>query len=154
MPKKTTYSRNTAQRTKPKQKSFELVRPVSDDNVLETVEDSEELEATETDVETLEPEVEETPEQETSSKRVSSKAAATAAATATVASSTPKSASARIAARRQARQGTQPKAQQRSAANMVLAENYSYVRKDLLFILILAIIMFAIIIVLHFVLGS
>jgi hypothetical protein len=122
--------------------------------VLETVEDSEELEATETDVETLEPEVEETPEQETSSKRVSSKAATTAAATATVASSTPKSASARIAARRQARQGTQPKAQQRSSANMVLAENYSYVRKDLLFILILAIIMFAIIIVLHFVLGS
>lgn len=151
MPKKTTYSRNTAQRAKPKQKSFELVRPVSDDNVLETVEDSEELEAT--DVETLEPEVEETPEQETSSKRVSSRAA-TAAATATVASSTPKSASARIAARRQARQGTQPKTQQRSAANMVLAENYSYVRKDLLFILILAIIMFAIIIVLHFVLGS
>lgn len=152
MPKKTTYSRNTAQRAKPKQKSFELVRPVSDDNVLETVEDSEELEAT--DVETLEPEVEETPEQETSPKRVSSKAAATAAATATVASSTPKSASARIAARRQARQGTQPKTQQRSAANMVLAENYSYVRKDLLFILILAIIMFAIIIVLHFVIGS
>lgn len=152
MPKKTTYSRNTAQRAKPKQKSFELVRPVSDDNVLETVEDSEELEAT--DVETLEPEVEETPEQETSPKRVSSKAAATTAATATVASSTPKSASARIAARRQARQGTQPKTQQRSAANMVLAENYSYVRKDLLFILILAIIMFAIIIVLHFVIGS
>jgi cobalamin biosynthesis Mg chelatase CobN len=152
MPKKTTYSRNTAQRAKPKQKSFELVRPVSDDNVLETVENSEELEAT--DVETLESEVEETPEQESSPKRVSSKAAATAAATATVTSSAPKSASARIAARRQARQGTQPKTQQRSAANMVLAENYSYVRKDLLFILILAIIMFAIIVVLHFVIGS
>lgn len=150
MPKKTTYSRNTAQRAKPKQKSFELVRPVSDDNVLETVEDSEELEATETDVETLEPEVEESPKQETSQKRVSSKAAATT----TVASSAPKSASARIAARRQARQATQPKTQQRSAANMVLAENYSYVRKDLLFILILAIIMLAIIIVLHFVIGS
>jgi cobalamin biosynthesis Mg chelatase CobN len=152
MPKKTTYSRNTAQRAKPKQKSFELVRPVSDDNVLETVENSEELEAT--DVETLESEVEETSEQESSPKRVSSKAAATAAATATVTSSAPKSASARIAARRQARQGTQPKTQQRSAANMVLAENYSYVRKDLLFILILAIIMFAIIVVLHFVIGS
>lgn len=146
MPKKTTYSRNTAQRTKPKQKSFELVRPISDENVLETVEDSGELEAT--DVETLEPEVAEAPEEKASSKRVSSTAAT---ATATVAGSAPKSASARIAARRQARQ---PKTQQRSAANMVLAENYSYVRKDLLFILILAIIMLAIIVVLHFVIGS
>lgn len=153
MPKKTTYSRNTAQRAKPKQKSFELVRPVSDDNVLETVENSEELEATETEVETLEPEVEEIPVEKANSKRGSSNAAATATA-APVASSAPKSASARIAARRQARQATQPKTQQRSAANMVLAENYSYVRKDLLFILILAIIMFAIIIVLHFVIGS
>lgn len=144
MPKKTTYSRNTAQRTKPKQKSFELVRPVSDENVLETVEDSGELEAT--DVETLEPEVAEAPEEKASPKRVSS-----TAATATVVGSAPKSASARIAARRQARQ---PKTQQRSAANMVLAENYSYVRKDLLFILILAIIMLAIIVVLHFVIGN
>jgi cell division protein FtsL len=55
-----------------------------------------------------------------------------------------------MAARRQAAQ----KPQQRSAASLIAAENYSYVRKDLLFILILAIIMFSAIIVLHFVIGG
>ena len=68
---------------------------------------------------------------------------------ATPASSAPKSASARLAARRQAAQKTQ-----RSAANLIVAENYGYVRKDLIFILILAIIMFSAIIALHFILGS
>ena len=151
MPKKTTYSRNTAQRGKAKQKSFELVRPVSDDDVLETVESSEETESAEVD--TIEPDMEETPAQETKGKRPSARVSSPipVAAAATVASSAPKSASARIAARRQAAQKPQ---QQRSAASMVMAENYSYVRKDLLFILILAIIMFSIIIALHFVIGS
>ena len=59
----------------------------------------------------------------------------------------PKSASARLAARRQAIQKTQ----QRAPALMISAENYKYVRKDLIFIAILAAIMFSAIIILHFV---
>ena len=61
----------------------------------------------------------------------------------------PKSAAARLAARRQSGQ----KNQQRSAPTLVTAEHYSYVRKDLVFIAVLAIIMFASIIILHFVPG-
>jgi cobalamin biosynthesis Mg chelatase CobN len=61
----------------------------------------------------------------------------------------PKSAAARMAARRQAAQKTQ-----RTSASLIVAENYGYVRRDLVFILILAIIMFSAIIALHFILGS
>jgi len=69
---------------------------------------------------------------------------------ATAASATaPKSAAARLAARLQSGQ----KNQQRSAPTLITAEHYSYVRKDLVFIAVLAIIMFASIIVLHFVPG-
>lgn len=142
MPKKTAYSRNGAQRSKTKQRSFELVRPVSDENVLETVESSSE---TETDEVEQAPSVVETKAEE---KELASAKVSTPAAPAT-ASSSPRSASARMAARRQAAQKAQ-----RPTANMILAENYGYVRKDLIFILILAIIMFSAIIALHFVIGS
>ncbi len=65
-------------------------------------------------------------------------------------SSAPKgSAAAKIAARRQSTQ----RAQQRSAATLITPEHYSYVRKDLLFIGVLALIMFAILIALVFVPG-
>jgi hypothetical protein len=56
------------------------------------------------------------------------------------------SAASRLAARRQAQKG-----QQRPAATLITAEHYSYVRKDLIFIAILALVMFSIIIILHFV---
>ncbi len=56
-------------------------------------------------------------------------------------------ASARLAARRQGGQ----KAQQRAAATLVTSEHYRYVRRDLIFIAILAILMFAVLIILHFV---
>lgn len=59
------------------------------------------------------------------------------------------SASARMATRRQNSQ----KSQQRVAPTLITAEHYSYVRKDLIYIAILAILMFATIIVLHFVPG-
>ncbi len=73
-----------------------------------------------------------------------------AAPSAAVASSAPKgSAAARIAARCQAGQ----RGSQRAATSLITPEHYAYVRKDLLFILILAIIMFAVIIILHFVPG-
>ncbi|HEU5382080.1 MAG TPA: hypothetical protein VFV38_42230 [Ktedonobacteraceae bacterium] len=138
MPKKTTYSRGGAQRSKTRQKSFELVRPVSDEHVLETVEESSEKtadsEATEQAGEKVEAEVE-----------VKS-ASESAPAAASSANSAPKSAAARMAARRQAAQKTQ-----RVPASLIAAENYGYVRKDLLFILILAIIMFSAIIIMHFI---
>lgn len=58
-------------------------------------------------------------------------------------------ASERLAARRQ---GTQ-KVQRRNVAALVTAEHYSYVRRDLKFIAVLAIIMFIILAVLYFVPG-
>jgi len=158
MPKKTAYSRNGAQRNKTKQKSFELVRPVSDENVLETVE-SDEVEENEEDVvgEVASAESEEVEEEEVKAKagknagvKVGASAAAVISAPpATGNGSSPKSAAARLAARRLAAQKAQ-----RSSSNQITAEHYNYVRKDLIFILILAIIMFGTIIALHFVLGS
>ena len=56
-------------------------------------------------------------------------------------------AASRLAARRQAVQKTQ----QRAAATLITAEHYAYVRRDLVVIAILAFIMFAVIIGLHFV---
>jgi hypothetical protein len=60
----------------------------------------------------------------------------------------PKSASARLAARRQATL----KAQQRAGASIITPEHFSYVRRDLITIAILACIMFIAIIVLYYVL--
>jgi hypothetical protein len=81
-------------------------------------------------------------------EEVSEETPGTSTATA-VPATAPKSAAARLAARRQAGQ----KNQQRSAPTLVTAEHYSYVRKDLVFIAVLAAIMFATIIILHFVPG-
>lgn len=58
------------------------------------------------------------------------------------------SASARLAARRQ-----NQRSQQRIAPTLITAEHYAYVRKDLIYIAILAVLMFATIIILHFVPG-
>ena len=161
MPKKTAYSRSGAQRNKTKQKSFELVRPVSDENVLETIESSEGEEREEDVVEIPSSESEEGDEREVeeeeevkpkagrrSGVKVGAPTSAAAVASAP-ANDVPRSAAARMAARRQAAQRTQ-----RSSSNLITVEHYNYVRKDLIFILILAIIMFGAIIVLHFVLGS
>jgi hypothetical protein len=66
---------------------------------------------------------------------------------ATTATAPKTSASARLAARRQASQKTQ-----RSTATLITVEHYRYVRNDLIYIAILAAIMFSILIVLFFVL--
>src|SRR5689334_1947252 len=58
MPKKNAYSRNVAQRNKTKQKSFELVRPASDEDVLETAQTGETSKAA-ASVEVVEEEYEE-----------------------------------------------------------------------------------------------
>lgn len=60
----------------------------------------------------------------------------------------PKSASARLAARRQATL----KAQQRAGAALITPEHFSYVRRDLITIAILACVMFIAIVVLYYVL--
>jgi len=134
MAKKTTHTRSTAQRNKPKtQKSVELVRQTSTEKEIE---------------------IESDPEKESNGVAISTATATTSenekdgtksVATAATASTT--STSTRLAARRQASQKTQ-----RSTATLITAEHYRYVRNDLIYIAILAAIMFSILIVLFFVL--
>jgi hypothetical protein len=132
MPKKTANSRSGS-RSRARQKGFEVVRS-GGVGQKEAVEESEEEEIVE-EVEVV--------EEETRPARSQS---GTNAAGAAVASTQPRSAAARMAARRQAQIKTQ-----RPTTSMILAENYSYVRKDLIFILILAFIMFTAIVILKFV---
>ena len=159
MAKKTASARSGASRNKPRpQKSVQLVRPISTATELE-VDDSEEettgTVATSTAAEpTVEAEVEEVEEvaevkEPKAAKAVKEVKAPRVEATKPVVETTaaPKSASARLAARRQTAQQTQ----KRAPATMISAENYKYVRKDLIFIAILAAIMFSAIIILHFV---
>jgi hypothetical protein len=145
MAKKTARTRSTAQRNRPKaQKSFELVRQTAIEKEAE-LEDS--PEPANSDVMTLttansvsEKESKKTatvPAPKEMDESESTKAIATHNA----------SASERLAARRQAAQ----KAQQRSSMTLITAEHYGYVRRDLIYIAILALVMFAVLIGLHFV---
>lgn len=167
MPKKTTHARSGAQRGRTKQKSFELVRPDSNKNALKTIERDEEAEVVASDVVDMEEVEEESVQEEApaapisvnkgprnaatratasdSDDKASGGAAGRAAATVTT-DNEPRSAAARLAARRQAAQKAQ-----RTPVSLISAEHYGYVRKDLIFILILAIIMFSAIIIMHFV---
>ena len=168
MPKKSTPARSSVQRTKPKaQKSFELVRPTSP---VQEVEDEEVVatpeEATATAVETAAissdldalPTV---PKKRARSSNVATEAAPAKATTKKIVeepiTATPKeeaevpvtvapkgSASARLAANKSAQRT------KRNQAALITAEHYSYVRRDLMFIAVLAIIMFAAIIILYF----
>ena len=135
MAKKTAHTRSAAQRNKPKtQKSVELVRQTSTEKEIES---------------------ESVPEKESNGVAISTATATTSenekdgtksVATAATASTT--STSTRFAARRQASQKSQ-----RSTATLITAEHYRYVRNDLIYIAILAAIMFSILIVLFFVLS-
>lgn len=134
MAKKTANTRSAAQRNKPKtQKSIELVRQASTEKEVE---------------------VDSSPEQASSGVATSTTKApipvprngGTKTAVDTVTASNT-SASARLAARRQAAQKTQ-----RSSVALITSEHYRYVRNDLIYIAILATIMFSILIVLFFVL--
>ena len=166
MPKKTTPARSGVQRTKPKtQKSFELVRPVSqvqEHEIEETSETIEEPTLVESTGETLSaadsfselaalPTV---PQKKAQSSSVAIEAAPVETVTPKAPASveTPViaakgSASARLAARKNTQRS------QRSQAALITAEHYSYVRRDLAFIAVLAAIMFIAIIVLYFVPG-
>lgn len=174
MPKKSASARSAAQRNKPKaQKSFELVRQtVQEKDVLEEKEVATQVEAedrnepavtSESPVAALA-----SPDTNTNAKKVSAKNSVATTSrknvtprpqptspdveleeTSSVTMTTvPKgSAAARLAARRQAAQKSQP----RVAQTLVTAEHYAYVRRELLTIAILALIMFSVIIILHFV---
>ncbi len=136
MAKKTAQTRRTAQRNKPKtQKSVELVHQTSTEKEIEVdIDSSPEQASNGVDTSTA----------RTTTSEIENEGTKSVAATATA----PKtSASARLAARRQASQKTQ-----RSAATLITAEHYRYVRNDLIYIAILAAIMFSILIVLFFVL--
>ncbi len=134
MAKKTANARSVAQRNKPKtQKSVELVRQTSTEKEVEV--DSGQEEAS-SDVAT------------STAKAQTSVTENGGTKTAVDTASAPKtSASARLAARRQAAQKTQ-----RSSPTLITAEHYRYVRNDLIYIAILATIMFSVEIVLFFVL--
>jgi hypothetical protein len=132
MAKKTAHSRSATQRNKPKtQKSIELVRQTSTEN---DVASNSGREKESNGVAVTMATTAELEEKDTKS----------VAATTTTSKT---SASARLAARRQTSQK-----QQRSTATLITAEHYRYVRNDLIYIAILAAIMFSILIVLFFVL--
>jgi hypothetical protein len=160
MPKKTATARGGAQRNRPKvQKSFELVRqaPDADEQEVGSVESISE-DAAPVSISTMvhPTEVQLVEDVEKKEAPIAAKsasippvAAATAKPTATdAAPASKKSAAARLAAQRQA-----TRAQQQRAASLITAEHYAYVLRDLRFIAILAAIMFAVIIILHFVPG-
>jgi hypothetical protein len=147
MPKKTATARGGAQRNRPKvQKNIALVRPASDEQELEistpgSAGDS--GAASTTAVATP------TETKQSESKRNGTTQSETKAEPAAPVNAPKGSAAARLANRRQ----TIVKAQQRASASLVTVEHYAYVRRDLIFIAILAGIMFAAIIILRFVPG-
>jgi signal-transduction protein with cAMP-binding, CBS, and nucleotidyltransferase domain len=137
MPKKSASARATAQRAKQKtQKNFELVRPIKDEP-SSPEEDIQQPTSTPTIASITKPLA---PSGTSSPVAVESPVAT---------SSAPASAATRLAARRQSQQ----RQQQRATSSLITAEHYSYVRKDLLYIAILAVVMLAAIIVLYFMIG-
>jgi len=156
MPKKTVAARGGAQRNRPRvrvQKSIELVRQASDERGQDQEQEQEtvsDAEPTAVSVSTVEaPEVKESRSKNKSSVTREIRQSESTNSDTAVAAAPKGSAAARLAARRQASQ----KAQQRNAVSLITAEHYTYVRRDLVFIAILAVIMFSAIIILHFVPG-
>jgi hypothetical protein len=174
MPKKPANARGNAQRNRTKaQRSVQLVRAnaaaaKNPGNITENEEIEEERTSavatsvapaidTEVDEETVE-EVEATPSpapevvksaRDTKASKATKEPATPKTSTADTlpvsTHSAPRSASARMAARRQQQQSA---VKTRQAANLVTAEHYAYVRRDLILIAVLACIMFGTLIVL------
>lgn len=144
MPKKTATARGAAQRNKPRvQKSIELVRQPKEtpaENSAEPIPVSVSTTASASPVSTVETPI--ATETLASKETPRSKGESSEVVTSTASKG---SASERLATRRQAIQ------KQRTAVNLISADHYSYVRRDLIFIAILAAIMFSVIIILHFV---
>jgi hypothetical protein len=176
MPKKSATARSGAQRQRPRtQKSFELVRPTTTAtettaSLADNTQDEElngQSVATMTATDQTET-VENEPEQDTLAEedndtvdeaviapiptpptRKNTPASTILAPTPTTSTPTKGGAAARFAARRQAQQ----RAQQKNVASLVTTEHFAYVRRDLIVIAILAVIMFAAIIILYFTIG-
>ncbi len=167
MPKKSA-ARSSAQRSKAKsQKSFELVLPASAEPTAseeDAVQDVAQVEATPVSIVDVANTTKATARSNAKVTTVEKPAVAMKKSSAVVTQAKPSeeleddvavtvvdspkgSASARLAARRN---GTQ---RQIRTAALITPEHYGYVRRDLLFIAILAVIMFAVIISLHFVPG-
>jgi hypothetical protein len=140
MPKRSSVARSAAQRQRPKaQKSVELVRPATSEPEPRAEENAS---AVATRSATATATTEKIAEKTTATEQVQEKTDGEAPK--------PGSASARLAARRQAAQRTQ----QRNASNLITPEHFAYVRKDLIFIAVLAVIMIAAIIILYFTVGA
>lgn len=135
MPKKSASARGTAQRAKPKTpKNFELVRPVQDESQAP---------------EAVQPTTSPEPVAVTTSTTASTTPTTGNTESTSTTPATSMSAASRLAARRQ----TSQQRQQRNTPTLITTEHYNYVRKDLIYIAILAVIMLIAIIVLYFVLG-
>jgi hypothetical protein len=141
MPKKSASVRGGTQRNKPKvQKSFELIRSDTDVSEVSNTAEVAVIAPASTTVATPEKPIRAKkqsdllePEKQEDSETTLPKG----------------SAAARMAARRRAAH----KAQQRSAASLITAEHFAYVRKDLITIAILALIMFTAIVTLYITIG-
>lgn len=156
MPKKTTASRSGAQRNRPRaQKNIEVVRQPA--SVTTTEQESVTDEQNEKTLESYAT----TPAPATTTATSTTRTAAkTKTATPVVREEPPVeqespvptapkgSAAARLAARRQGQ-----RSQLRSSATLITAEHYTYVKRDLVTIAILASFMFVAIIVLYFILA-
>ena len=155
MPKKTASTRSGASRNRPKpQKSIQLVQPnapVTENDIPEDESSAEETTlSTPTSKATVATTATVSKSEVATTKKTASESATPkkepAAADTTDASRS--SAAARLAARRQ---NPQKQQQVSRGANLITVEHYAYVKRDLIYILILAIIMFSAIIILHFV---
>ena len=160
MPKKTAGARGGASRNRPKaQKNVQLVRPNAAAVENETQQDESSVSA-EDETTLAAPTAKATA---ASTATVSKKEAATSkksevgsgtaqaqkAVEETTTTTDRGSAAARLAARRQGQTALKPAAPRN--VSLITAEHYAYVKRDLIYILILAVIMFSVIITLHFV---
>src|SRR5881227_4063279 len=149
MPKKTPAARGGAQRNRPKvQKNIELVRQVSSAEQEPESSTSADLASASVTAVATPPETKQSETKKSGTRRSETRQSENkqeeSNVSPTATGNAPKgSASARLASRRHVAQ----KAQQRAAATLVTAEHYAYVRQDLIFIAILAAIMFAAIII-------
>ncbi|HEY7417116.1 MAG TPA: hypothetical protein VH593_18155 [Ktedonobacteraceae bacterium] len=158
MPKKSSSGRSGSQRQRTRaQKGVELVRPTSEENTSEAVEEKQQVkESVATATATPETPKTETSKAESKSNRASTAISEPAEApksepkTAAPETVPPKagSASARIAAKRHTTLRVQRN------VSLISPEHFAYVRRDLIFIGILAIIMIGAIITLYFMLGK
>ena len=160
MPKKTASARGGVSRNRPKaQKSIQLVNPntVISENETHQEESSVEDESTfaAPTAKASAASIATVSKTETASGKKSDGESGTSQARKAVEESTETngkgSAAARLAARRQSQGQAVLKPAAPRSPSLITAEHYAYVRRDLIYILILAIIMFSTIIILHFV---